>query len=129
MPSFGMKSILQSKWFTFFAVIIIGFFLMLIFKLQPSLRTVSREVDNLDQKIAEVEKELSDLKKLGDYLKNPAYLEREARLKLNYKRPGENVVFVYRNQSLQNQVGNSNSTKPSPVLPNWQKWLKYLLDK
>jgi len=89
---------------------------------------VRQEVNNLNQKIAETERELSELKELGDYFRSSAYLEREARLKLNYKKPGENVVFVYRNQSLlQNPAGNGNSTKPSPTLPNWQKWLKYLL--
>lgn len=102
---------------------------MLIFKLQPSLNIVRREVDNLNQKIAETEKELSELKKLGDYFKSAAYLEREARLKLNYKKPGENVVFVYRNQPLQNPAGINNTTKPSSVLPNWRKWLEYLLDR
>jgi cell division protein FtsB len=123
-----LKSVLQSKLFTALAALAIGFFLVLIFRLFPSFKTVSQEVKNLDKKIVETEKELSELEKLSNYFKNPAYLEREARLKLNYKRPGENVVFVYRNQSLQNQAENSNSIKPSPVLPNWQKWLKYLLD-
>ena len=39
-----LRSILQSRWFTFLAVVIIGFFLLLIIKLKPSaesIRTVS----------------------------------------------------------------------------------------
>ena len=79
-------------------MIVIGFFLLLIIKLKPSLETVSQEVNNLDQKIAETEQDLSELQKLSDYFKSVAYLEREARLKLNYKKPGESVVFVYKNQ-------------------------------
>jgi cell division protein FtsB len=124
-----LKSVLQSRWFTFAAVIVIGFFLLLIVKLKPSLETVSQKVNNLDQKIAEAEKSRLELEKLGDYLKNAAYLEREARLKLNYKKPGESVVFVYKNQHAQNPAKPDDVTKSSLILPNWQKWLNYLLEK
>ena len=123
------KSILQSRWFTFLAVIIIGFFLLLIIRLQPSLRMATREVSNLNQKIAEAEKSRLELERLGDYLKSAAYLERQARLKLNYKKPGESAVFVYKNQHNQNPMEPSEAVKPSAVLPNWQKWLNYLLGK
>ena len=124
-----MKNVLQSRWFTFLAVIIIGFFLLLIIKLKPSLETASQEVNNLDQKIAEAEQDLSELQKLGDYFKSVAYLEREARLKLNYKNPGESVVFVYKNQHVQDPAKPNDTTKLSIILPNWQKWLDYLLNK
>ncbi len=124
-----MKNILQSRWFTFLAVIVIGFFLLSIVKLKPSLETVSQEVNNLNQKIAEAEQNLSELQKLGDYFKSAVYLEREARLKLNYKKPGESVVFVYKNQHAQNPAKPDDSTKSSIILPNWQKWLNYLLNK
>ena len=124
-----LKSVLQSRWFTFAAVIVIGFFLLLIVKLKPSLETVNQKVNNLDQKIAEAEKSRLELEKLGDYLKNAAYLEQQARLKLNYKKPGESVVFVYKNQHAQNPAKPADATKSSLILPNWQKWLNYLLNK
>ncbi len=123
-----LRSILQSRWFTFLAVVIIGFFLLLIIKLKPSLETVSQEVNNLNQKIAEAEQGLSELQKLGDYFKSAAYLEREARLKLNYKKPGESVVFVYKNQHAQSPAKPNDTTKLPTILPNWQKWLSYLLN-
>ncbi len=107
----------------------IGFFLLLLIKLKPSLETVSQEVNNLDQKIAEAQNDLSELQKLGDYFKSVTYLEREARLKLNYKKPGESAVFVYKNQHAQDPAKPDDATKSSLMLPNWQKWLKYLLDK
>lgn len=124
-----LKSVLQSRWFTFAAVIVIGFFLLLIVKLKPSLETVNQKVNNLDQKIAEAEKSRLELEKLGDYLKNAAYLEQQARLKLNYKKPDENVVFVYKNQHAQSPAQPNDTTRPSLILPNWQKWLNYLLNK
>jgi cell division protein FtsB len=123
------RSALQSKWFTFLAVIVIGFFSLLIIKLQPPLETVTKEIDNLNQKIAEVEKSSSESEKLKDYLKSAAYLERQARLKLNYKKPGESVVFVYKNPYAQNPAETNSTAGPSKILPNWQKWLEYLLNK
>ncbi len=110
-------------------MVVIGFFLLLIIKLKPSLETVSQEVDNLDKKIAEAERDLSESQKLGDYFKSAAYLEREARLKLNYKKPGESVVFVYKNQHAQSPAETNDTAKSSLMLPNWQKWLNYLLNK
>lgn len=111
------------------AVVIIGFFLLLLIKLKPSLEKASQEVNNLDQKIAEAEQGLSELQKLSDYFKSTAYLEREARLKLNYKKPGESAVFVYKNQHAQSPAETDGATKSSTILPNWQKWLNYLLNK
>lgn len=124
-----MKNILQSRWFTILAVIVIGFFSLLIIKLKPSLEAVSQEVNNQNQKIAEAEQGLSELQKLGEYFKSTAYLEREARLKLNYKKSGESVVFVYKNQHTQNPAKPDDATRSSIILPNWQKWLNYLLNK
>ena len=103
--------------------------MLLIIKLKPSLETVSQEVNNLDQKITEAERDLSESQKLSDYFKSAAYLEREARLKLNYKKPGESVVFVYKNQHAQNPAEPGGAVKSSIILPNWQKWLNYLLNK
>lgn len=110
-------------------MIIIGFFLLLIVKIKPSLETVGQEVKNLDNKIAEAKQNLSELQNLGDYFKSAAYLEREARLKLNFKKPGESVIFVYKNQHAQNPAKPDDATKSSLILPNWQKWLNYLLNK
>ncbi len=123
-----LRSILQSKWFTFLAVIAIGFFLILIIKLQPSLETVTKEADNLDQKIAEVEKSSSEMEKIKDYLNSAAYLERQVRIKLNYKKPDESAIFVYQNPH-QKPAETSGAAKSSTILPNWQKWLEYLLSR
>jgi len=124
-----LKSVLQSRWFTFLAVILIGVFLSLIIRLQPSLETVGKELNNLNQKIAEAEKNNSEMEKLKDYLNNAAYLERQARIKLNYKKPGETAVFVYENPNAQNQPEPDNSAGASTILPNWQKWLESLWDE
>jgi cell division protein FtsB len=123
-----LKIVLQSRWFTFLAVIAIGFFLLLIIKLQPSLETITKETDNLDQKIAEVEKNSLEMEKIRGYLNSADYLERQARIKLNYKKPDESAVFVYQNPH-QKPAETNGAEKLPEILPNWQKWLNYLLNE
>ncbi len=119
------KNILQLRLFTVLIVIVGGFFLISIIRIAPSIVSVNKEVGNLDNKIAEVKKNNDALEKQREYFKSDAYLERQARIKLNFKRPDENVVFVYKNPY--NQTSSGSTTKPE--LKNWQKWLIYLWHK
>jgi len=107
----------------------IGFFSLLAIKFRQPLEIATKEIENLDRKIAEIERSRSELEKLGDYLKNPAYLERQARLKLNYKKPDENVVFIYKNQYNQDRIASPSFVEDPKPLANWQKWLEYLLNR
>ncbi len=120
------KKILQSPLFTVLAIVVLIFFLSLIIKLYPSLVTVQREVGNLNQKIAEVEEGQLELEQLEEYFKSDNYLEKQARIKLNYKKPDENVVFVYRNEYDQEPVETVRDKK-SELPSNLIKWFKYLL--
>ncbi|MEX1064147.1 MAG: septum formation initiator family protein [Candidatus Paceibacterota bacterium] len=123
-----LKRILQSPLFTVLALVGLIFFLSLIVKLYPSLVTVQKEVGNLNDKIAEVEGERSELEKLEEYFRSSAYLERQVKAKLNYKKPDENVVFVYRNEYNQEPAETASKDKEKPRLPsNFEKWFQYLL--
>ncbi len=88
---------------------------------------VERQLQDARAKIADVERDTAYLDKFLAYFQTPAFLEKEARLKLNYKTPGEEVVFVYKD---------TNNKKASVVLsfdellariPNYKKWFLYLL--
>ena len=89
------NDILHSKWFTIGALIAAGFFVVSFLKIEPALVATNKELNNLDKKIAEVKRSASELERLGGYLNSDAYFERQARLKLNYKKPDERVVYVY----------------------------------
>ncbi len=51
---------------------------------------------NAQTKLDALQKEHRVLEKTIGYLKNPRYLEREARAKLNFKAVEEKVAFIYR---------------------------------
>ncbi|MBI2063680.1 MAG: septum formation initiator family protein [Candidatus Yanofskybacteria bacterium] len=130
------RDILQSKWFTAVISVVLGFFLISVIKLKPPLAMVGRELGNLNHKIDEAEKNSLELEELSDYLKSNAYLERQARLKLNYKKPDEKVVFVYRKTGetmLLSQtdlsVGQAQKFFESKLMANLKSWWGYLINK
>lgn len=81
---------------------LILFFGLGVYRLWLEVVAVNKETDNLKRKIDETNKTVAELENSKEYLQNPAYLERQARLRLNYKKPDEKVVFVYRSPYNQN---------------------------
>ena len=100
-------------------------------KLWPRKLAVENGVDNLSGEISTLEKKNSELARLLDYFKSSAYQEREAKIKLNVRRPDESVVFIYQDPKTTNQP--DQSIKPADWdltnLSNFQKWLRYLFDR
>ena len=124
-----LKETLHSKWFTASAFIVIVFFLISIIKLMPQLATISGELKNLNYKIVVAKKADSELQKMSDYLKSDSYLERQARIRLNYKKPDENVVFVYPNPNRKAQSISGGSTKSRFLLSRLFGWFMGLTKK
>ena len=125
------SKILQSRWFTAVAVVLIGFFLISLIKIQPALTTTQKELNNLNKKIAEAERSASELERLKDYLQSDAYLERQARLKLNYKKQDENVVYVYTRENgnkTEPKIADGNGAVESKLSQNLKLWWGYLLE-
>ena len=115
------KKILQSKWFGLvpgLALLGLGFSL---YQLYHSYQAVGLEANNLQAKIAQAQKATAALAQQNANADNPAFLERQARLRLNYKKPDENVVFVYRDQYNQNS-NQTASTAPAEE-PKWYQQL------
>lgn len=131
------KNLLQSRLITLGLVLIIGFFLLSIIKLQPALVSARKEIKNIDQKISEIERQRREAEKLGEYLNSPAYLERQARVKLNYKKPDEKVVYVYTQGTTEAQNSNPKTLKENgwvekiwenKFVKNLEAWARYLVE-
>ncbi len=114
--------------------VVVGFLVISLIKIEPTLVTTRRELDNLNKKIAETEQSAFELERLGDYIKSDAYLERQARLKLNYKKPDEKVVYVYTRGTSEAQKGAEIRNDPGQskffedkFIANLQSWWGYLM--
>lgn len=81
----------------FFSVVVLGFALFIAWEGYERYR----EKEILSEKVKKLQEEANTLqqetKKLQDkisYLRTPEYIEREAKEKLNLKKPGENVALI-----------------------------------
>ena len=111
--------------FSIFILLAIGFSLWGIILDYPQKAEVSRQLEDLEAKIAAVEKERERKERLADYLNSESYLEKQARLRLNLKKEGEEVVFVYRNEDSA-KASESFDSIENPVLSKISEWVKIL---
>lgn len=93
-----MYKFLQSRWLTGLIAAVVVWLGASVYKIQSAVNQVNREGDNLKQKIGEAEHAIAENDRLRGNIKNDSYLEQLARLRLNFKKPDEQVVFVYRNR-------------------------------
>jgi len=116
---------LNSKVFTVLVGASLVWILFSVISLEIDKDEVKEGERNVKAKIDDTIHNNESLERFVKYFDSPLFLEKEARLRLNYKAPGEEVVFVHRDL---------NSKKTSSVdeilednLPNYKKWWYYLL--
>ena len=121
--------IFKSKWIIVVSILVIGWlgFSFIKIKLQDDI--VNKEVGDLETEIRSLENSNSSLDKLIGYLKHPSFLDKEARSKLNYKSPDEEVAFVYPDTSAKTSSGSFDSNGRLVPMPNYMKWFWYLMGR
>ena len=100
---------LSSKVFLFFVFIIL--IVLTINLAQESYKKyqLKKEISELKLEIDRLEGNKEQLSNLMEYFKNDSYLEQEARVKLNLKKPGEKVVILSRDSVTNDNVKVSQS--------------------
>ncbi len=81
----------------------------------------------MEAKIKDVQNDTDYLNKFLAYFQTPAFLEKEARLKLNYKAQGEEVVFIYKDKNTKKASDSISFEELLAKMPNYKKWFLYLL--
>ena len=122
-----MNKILNSKIFTALIGVLVLWLTLSSVNLNSQREAVDREVKNVESKIKEVQNDTDYLSKLSAYFQTPAFLEKEARLKLNYKAQGEEVVFIYKDKNVKKETDFVSLEEILSKIPNYKKWLLYLL--
>lgn len=103
-----------------FAIIIIG--TGLIINLSRGITRLLKAGDRVkqaEQKVTELEKKQAELQAQKDYFQSEAFLEQQARDKLNLSKEGEAVVILPEN--MEELVDYQKPQKEAQV-PNWQQW-------
>jgi cell division protein FtsB len=80
-----------------------------------------KQVSELQKKIEGLEKENQDLEKSKDYYQSDAYLEKQARLKLNYKGADEQVAFVYLDKDASKSKEFEKRSSILEILRSWKE--------
>jgi len=75
---------------------------------------LQKEFDSLKSEIDKLENKNQDLASMLEYLNKESNLEKEARRRLNLKKPGENVVVIVPPESEPRPENKSSADNPSP---------------
>jgi cell division protein FtsB len=85
---------------------------------------VSSNLNDLETKIAALEKQNQDYGAILSQVGSPGFVDKEARLKLGYQKPGEQVMLLKDTAAPMAASGSSASDDVSG-LSNPQKWWRY----
>lgn len=99
--------------FAVYLTISLGGSIWNLWKKRGELDIARSKVDNLKQENNRLQSEL-------EYVQSEEFVERQAREKLNYVKPGEAIVVIP-DSVLKAATA---SAAPTPPSPNWQQWLR-----
>jgi cell division protein FtsB len=118
--------ILNSKIFTIFLAGLFVWMLFLVFFTEVEKKEIKKEESVIQKKIDKIILENQKLERFINSFNNRDFLDKQARLRLNYKIPGEEVVFVYQEDN--SKKASSSLGERKEVLNNkwWQNLLKIL---
>lgn len=114
---------LNSKILTVPLLILSVWMLFSVISVEIEKDQTKKEEKSVEAKISGVKKDNELLEKQIENFKNPEFLEKEARIRLNYKAAGEEVVFVYKDSDISTA---SSSGDFSPKLPVYKKLWQWL---
>ena|SRR3989344_5326037 len=120
-----MNRILNSRLLSVFLLFLIFWLGNGLVNLNTQRKIVDQEIKTNDNKISEAQENADDLAQFIENFDNPAFLEREARIKFNYKNTDEEVAFIYRDT--ENKITSQSFDDVLKSMPNYQKWWHWLV--
>lgn len=131
-----IKRIFSSKISLFIIIFILIFLSIGLVRETYQKYKLASEIEQFKINIEKLEGNNQQLADLMDYFKDDSYLEKEARLKLNLKKPGETVVILSDNIVDGIEVvrtGSPEVQEPAEIMPedntlktaNYWKWWEY----
>ncbi len=110
--------------FTFFLLSIVGFLAWLIIKDYPQKVETEKQLSDLREQIEILKKDEEKKKSIVEYLNTESYLDKQARIRLNLKKEGEEAVFVYRKD--EEERTNEETKNENPFLSKVRKFFKII---
>ena len=85
---------------------------------------VGIQLNDLESKLASIEQENQFLASASAYFTSDEYLEKQARMKLNYKLPDEQVVIIYPDKS--QKAASASVSESDWNFSVWKSWFRKL---
>ncbi|MAF20524.1 MAG: hypothetical protein CMI55_02460 [Parcubacteria group bacterium] len=128
-----IKRILGSKIFLFLISFILIALVVNLGRESYRKHELTKEINSLNADIEQLEGRNRQLSNLMEYFKQDSYLEKEARLKLNLKKPGEQVIILSSGLDQPSQDSDQpdnleaieDSLSPKEPTANYWKWWEY----
>lgn len=114
-------AVVTSRFFLLIALVAIIIVVVALINGWRRGRELAQEVETLHDKISTYEKKNQELGELMTYFQTDDYAEREARLRLNLKLPGEQVVILPSDTA----NGQGGTEGNGGFEQNWQLWWNY----
>lgn len=89
-----IKYVVSSRWFLVIALVIAIFFAFIFARAYYQDYKVRQEIESLKEEVKSLETKKIDLLNLYKYVESDEFVEEKARLELNMKKPGENVLIL-----------------------------------
>lgn len=133
----NLKRILISKPVIILEVLVLGYFAFNLGQEMYKRHDISLDIKRLENEIGKLEKDKSDLNSLLSYVQTDAFVEQEAREKLNLAKAGESLVLVPESDSAgeskasgEPPVPEAYSQSQTPVVKksNLAKWWQYFFE-
>ncbi len=109
----------------FLAILCLGFLIMILFPLAKTYtqkKILEKEIAEVQKEIDSFERDNQEMKEMIEYLQSEQFLEEQARLNLNLKKPGEQVVVI-NNEARNLEVKESEQNEVEGG--NLAKWWRY----
>lgn len=119
---------ISSRAFTFLLLAIITLVGLAFYRDYQNQSDINNELNTLRAQIDDLQTKKVKLANLVDILKSTNYVEKEARLRLGLKKPGEKVISVPDNARPKPQVLGA-STELQDERSNALKWFDYFFSK
>ena len=115
-------------------IIFLGIRIMEIYKIKY---TRELEKQTLLKQVARIKQDTASLENIKEYISTSAYQEREAKQKLDLKKPGEEVVIItpgsitanLSNEDLISILRDPQAEKRIPAQTNPERWWAFFFDK
>ena len=111
--------------------LVFAFLIYLVFIVGQSVLSNYRsnqEIAKEGEKLIDLENQVKTLQNQINYYQTTSFKEKEAREKLGYKAPGENVIALPVD-SVDDKTPDSGLTEQTIKIPNYELWWRYFFGK